>query len=302
MTWRAKFSAGGLIGLLFVGLLVALDVWLLDQLLNEHIRAQQISFLTFVLAFGVIISAPAVILLAYQTLSCVTLRYYLDRNGVVVRWAGTELAVPIRDIQRVLSGQHLGNTVVRRRGLRWPGHERGYGMVPGVGRTRFLATQAVTGQLFLVTPGQAYAISPRDLDGFLKAFEVRQELGPNRLLDKGAQHVPWLSWRIWTDHTAWVLIGTAVIINVGLFGYLCARFPSLDLQLPLQINTVGMVDRIGTKVELFALPIIGLIVLGGNLVVGLGLYLRERAGSYLLWGAAAGVQALFWLAAFSIVP
>jgi hypothetical protein len=54
--------------------------------------------------------------------------------------------------------------------------------------------------------------------------------------------------------------------------------------------------------ELFALPIIGLIVLGGNLVLGLGLYLRERAGSYLLWGAAAAVQALFWLAAFSIVP
>jgi hypothetical protein len=32
------------------------------------------------------------------------------------------------------------------------------------------------------------------------------------------------------------------------------------------------------------------------------LYRRERAGSYLLWGAAAAVQALFWLAAVSIIP
>lgn len=302
MTWRAKFSVGGLIGVLFVGLILTLDIWLLDQLLNEHIRVQQISFLTFVLGVAVLISVPLLLVLAYQTLSCLTLRYYLDRNGVVVRWAGTELAVPIREIQRILSGQRLGNTVVRRRGLRWPGHERGDGMVPGLGRTRFLATQSVSDQLFLVTAGQAFAISPSDPDGFVKAFEVRGELGPNRLLEKGAQHVPWLSWRIWTDYTAWVLIGAAILINVGLFGYLCARFPSLDFQLPLHFNTLGMVDRIGTKMELFTLPIIGLIVLGGNLVLGMGLYLRERAGSYLLWGAAAAVQALFWLAAFSIVP
>jgi hypothetical protein len=302
LTWRAKFSVGGLLGLLFVGLLLSFDVWLLDQLLNDHIRAQQISFLTFVLGIVLLASVPMLLVLAYHTLSCLTLRYYLDRNGVVVRWAGTELAVPIRDIQRILSGEHLGNTVVRRRGLRWPGNERGHGMVPGVGRTRFLATQSVSGQLFLVTPGQAFAISPSDPDGFLKAFGVRRELGPNRLLERGEQYVPWLSWQIWTDHTAWVLIGSAVIINVGLFGYLCARFPGLDFQLPLHFNTLGMVDRIGTKMELFALPIIGLIVLGGNLVLGLGLYIRERAGSYLLWGAAAAVQALFWLATFSIVP
>jgi hypothetical protein len=302
LTWRAKFSVGGPIGFAFVGLILVLDVWLLDQLLNEHIQVEQISLLTFVLAVAVLLSVPAVLFLAYQALSCLTLRYHLDRNGVVVRWAGTELAVPIRDIQRVLPGQNLGDTVLRRRGLRWPGHERGDGMVPGVGRTRFLATKPVRGQVFLLTPGQAYAISPRDPSAFLKAFEVRRELGPNRLLESGAQHVHWLSWRIWTDQTAWVLIGAATIINIGLFGYLCARFPGLDLQLPLHFNTLGMVDRIGNKMELFALPIIGLIVLGGNFVLGLGLYLRERAGSYLLWGAAAAVQSLFWLAAFSIVP
>ena len=72
--------------------------------------------------------------------------------------------------------------------------------------------------------------------------------------------------------------------------------------MPLHFNSLGLADRIGTKVELFALPIIGLIILGTNLVLGLVLYRRERAGSYLLWGAAAAAQALFWLATFSIVP
>jgi len=75
----------------------------------------------------------------------------------------------------------------------------------------------------------------------------------------------------------------------------------LDLQLPLHFNSLGQADRIGTKTELFALPIIGLIILVTNLVLGLGLYRREKAGSYLLWGAAAAAQTLFWLATFSIV-
>jgi len=71
--------------------------------------------------------------------------------------------------------------------------------------------------------------------------------------------------------------------------------------LPLHFNSLGQVDRIGTKTELFALPIIGVIILGTNSLLGLLLYRREQAGAYLLWGAAAGAQALFWLATLSIV-
>jgi hypothetical protein len=63
-----------------------------------------------------------------------------------------------------------------------------------------------------------------------------------------------------------------------------------------------MADRIGTKAELFARPIIGLIILVTNSALGLLLYSRERAGAYLLWGGAAVVQALFWLAVLSIGP
>jgi hypothetical protein len=175
-------------------------------------------------------------------------------------------------------------------------------LVPGIGRTRFLATRPLAEQLLLVTPGQAFAISPDDPDGFKDSFESRQKLGPNRLLEQTVRRARWLTLPLWTDQTAWVLLGAAVVVNLGLFGYLCLRFPGLDFQLPLHFNSMGQADRISTKIELFALPIIGLITLGTNLGLGLLLYWRERAGSYLLWGAAAAVQALFWLAAFSIVP
>lgn len=289
-------------GLLFVGLGVAVDAWLVNWLLNHQIRVEQISFLTFLAGIVVLLSLPLLLLLVYQTWSWLTLHYRLDRNGVLVRWAGSEQVIPIRDIQRIVPGRDLGQTVIRRRGLHWPGHERGEGMVPGIGRTRFLATRPPVEQLLLVTPGRAFAISPRDPEGFLKAFEARRELGPNRLLEGKQRRAGWLTWQFWTDRTARLLLGAALAINLGLFGHVCARFPGLDLQLPLHFDSLGQVDRIGGRMELFALPIIGLIVLGTNLVLGLALYKRERAGSYLLWGAAAAVQTLFWLAAFSIMP
>lgn len=302
MTWRAKLSVGVPLGLLFMIAIVALDIWLVDLLLNDHIRPQQISFLSFVVVMLVLVSVPLLLVLVYQTIGCLTLRYQLDRNGVLIRWGGSTRIVPIRDIQRVIRGEPLGSTVVRRRGLRWPGHERGAGSVPGIGRTVFLATRPLRHQLLLITPGEAVGISPRDPDGFLKAFERRRELGPNRLLERGVQQAGWLTWSLWTDQNAWALIGVAVFINAGLFGYLAARFPGLDLQLPLHFNSLGEADRIGLRMELFTLPIISLIILGTNLVLGLILYRGERAGSYLLWGAAAAAGALFWLAAFSIVP
>jgi len=302
LTWRAKISLGVPLGLLFIGLVVALDVWLLDRLINDSIRAQQINLLSFLILLAVLLSAPLLILLILQTIGCLTLRYHLDRNGLVVRWLGTQQCIPIRDIQRIVPGHHFGGTIVRRRGVRWPGHERGAGMVPGIGRTRFLATRSLRDQLLLVAPGEAYGISPRDPEGFIQAYEARRELGPNRLLDRNLDRGRLLTWPLWTDHTAWVLLGVAVIINLALFGYLGSRYPTLDLQLPLHFDNQGLVDRIGTRMELFTLPVIGLIILGTNTVLGVALYRRERAGSYLLWGAAAATQALFWLAVFSIGP
>ena len=290
------------LGLLFVGLLIALDAWILNQLVNLHIQSRQLGFLSFLLGLLVVLSVPVLVLLVCEVFGAVTLRYHLDRNGVAVRWAGNERIIPIRDIQRIVPGNDVESAIVHRRGVRWPGHQRGEGMVPTIGRTRFLATRPLAEQLLLVMPGLAVAISPLDVDGFLAAFEARRKLGPNRMLEQELRQARWLSWPLWGDRNARVLLGVAAILNAGLFGYVSARFPTLDPQLPLHFNRLGFADRIGTKVELFALPIIALIILGTNLVLGLLLYRRERAGSYLLWGAAAAAQVLFWLATFSILP
>lgn len=301
MTWRARYSVGVPLGLIFMAMLATVDGWFMDRLINHTIRLQQITFLSFLMGLVVVASLPLLAILAYQTASCLTLRYTLDRNGLFIRWVGNALTIPIGDIQRLIPGRRLGGPVVRRRGLRWPGHERGEGSVPGIGRVQFLATWPLMSQILVITAGQTLAISPRDPAAFMEAFQARKELGPNRLLEPLVESARWLTWPLWVDRVAGVLLGAAVFVNLGLFAYLCARFPRLDVQLPLHFTSQGQADRIGTKGELFALPIIGLIILGTNLVLGLFLYRRERAGAYLLWGAAAAAQLLFWLATISIV-
>ncbi|MFC2031697.1 PH domain-containing protein, partial [Chloroflexota bacterium] len=282
--------------------ILALDALVLNLLLERHIRPQHISFLTFLLGMIVVFSLPVLAVLVYQTVSGLTLRYRLNRNGITIHWGGNALIIPIRAIERVVSGHEIANDITRRRGVRWPGHQWGEGAVPGIGRTQFLASRPLMDQLLLVMPGQAIGISPRDADGFVDAFASRQKLGPNRLLTQELRSASWLSWSLWNDRVARTLLIAAAVINLCLFGYICARFPNLDPQLPLHFNILGQADRIGVKIELFSLPIIGLIILVTNLVLGLFIYGRERAGSYLLWGAAATVQVLLWLAAFSILP
>lgn len=301
MTLRARLSAGVPLGLLLIGLVLGIDAWLLRWLIVQQIRPQQFTFLTFLVGLLVLASVPLLVVLVYHSLSCLTLRYHLDRDGVTIRWLGGRQVVPIRDIHRVLPGSQLGGPVVRRRGVRWPGHERGEGAIPGVGQTLFLATRSLQSQLLLITPGKALAISPTRPEDFVTGLAARQELGPNRMLEPERWRAPWLTWSLWKDRTAGLVLGAATAINLGLFAYLCARFPRLDEQLPLHYNSQGLADRIGTKADLFALPIIGLIILGTNLVLGLLLYRKERAGSYLLWGAAAVAQALVWLALMGMV-
>ncbi|MBN1658926.1 MAG: DUF1648 domain-containing protein [Anaerolineae bacterium] len=336
MTYRARFSCGGPLGLLYAVVLVGLDAWLIHWLVNRAIRLQEINLGAFLVGLVVLATLPLLVVVVYHTWSWLTLRYHLDRNGLTIQWAGSEQHIPIRDIQRIIPGVQLarrdkpttsaatnslsriyrsiisrlatrrsvGNLsdVLHRRGIHWPGHERGVGLVPGIGRTRFFATRPLAEQLLVIVPGTAFAISPPSLAEFVHSFEARRALGPNMLVERTLHRARWFTWSVWRDRTAWTLLGAAVLINLVLFGYLSARFPGLDFQLPLHFNSFGQVDRIGAKIELFTLPIIGLIILGTNLALGLLLYRRERAGSYLLWGASAAAQGLFWLATFSLIP
>ena len=96
-------------------------------------------------------------------------------------------------------------------------------------------------------------------------------------------------------------MATGIVLNLALFGLLLFRYPSLPNLLPLHYDITGAVDRISPRGDVFALPIIGLITLLTNDVLGILLYRRERVMSYMAWSGAALVQIFFLLALWNTV-
>ena len=86
-----------------------------------------------------------------------------------------------------------------------------------------------------------------------------------------------------------------------MFGYTCLRFPELAPRVALHFDALGAPDRFGPRLQVFLLPLIGLMALGANVVIGVPMYLRDRVGAYLLWGGALVVQVLAWIAALGIL-
>jgi hypothetical protein len=280
---------------LLVGALLILITLLLDAFWVWQIIRWPITFLSFVQSALVILSLPWLGLLIYWLYGLATLRYHLDRNRLYIRWGVEKRVIPLPEIGRVTLGGRLVSPL-QYRGAWWPGYRAGRGNVRAVGQTAFYATTSLDRMLFLETPASIAAISPPDPEIFLQELERRREIGPTRQLEPSTRRPAFFRWAFWKDRVALGLLGLGALTLAALFGRLCWGYASLPQRLALHFDAQGQVDRIGRRSDLFALPIVGLIVLAVNLVLGLLLYRRERTGAYLLWGSAIAVHALLWLA------
>jgi len=275
MVFKPRRSTGVL-----VGVAIILSILVLDALLLSYLRWGQISLVFFIFALLVILSLPLLALLGYLVYGLFNLRYQLHRDALTIVWGATQQIIPLGNIQEVVRGEDLGKEI-KVRGISWPGYLVGRGQIEGIGRALFYATGPVAGQLLVVTPTRTYGISPADPDGFLDAFEIRQHMGPIQLLSYEHRQLDFLSWPIWRDRLAHLLLALGSGVNLILFAHLCWRYPS--------------------RAEMFKLPAIGLVVLIVNSGLGILIHRRQRVGAYLLWGGTIAVQLLCWLAALNII-
>jgi hypothetical protein len=177
----------------------------------------------------------------------------------------------------------------------------GYGRVPGIGASLFYATAPPKRQVFVVTPGLAYGISPADRDGFLRALQRRMEMGPTQAVELASKRPGFISWPIWRDALGLALLGAGLLAFLALIGWLAFRFPTLPHLVPLHFNEAGKPDRFGASVNIFTIPFIGLLVYLFNGAIGWLIRGRERVASYLLWGGAVLVQVLAWAAVIGVL-
>lgn len=243
--------------------------------------------------------AAAAIALAflYWTAAVAMLAYEVDDHAVTIRWGFRQIVVPLTNIQRMVPGRTL--TVASVSGISWWGCHVGVATVERIGRTLFFSTHNTAEDLlYVVTPGEAYALAVTDQAAFAEEVQARVSLGP-AIGTMGVQashptHVARLT--ILRDRVGLGALAVAALGCAALAGYVFTNYPGLPAIVELNFPEFGEIVRIGDKSELLRIAYVGAGILAVNTVLGILLHSWERAaGVWLL--LSAGMLQLVLLAA-----
>jgi hypothetical protein len=295
MEWHTDKRLGTLFG---IAILITLLVF--DTGVFLYLRIRPVSLLTFLGGLTIVLSLAGMGVVIYWLIGLRRSGYALDRNQLTIFWGATRYSVPTRLIEQIIPGDSVSSRI-RFSGGRWPGLWVGSGHVPEIGLTLFNASAPLDQQLFVITDLTAYAISPADREGFVQAFEARKAMGPTQDVLQESIRPAFFDWPLWSDRLARGLTIGAGALCAALFAYVCLKYPNLPASIPLHFDVAGVADRFGGPADVFILPLISLLAVSVNTLVGVPLYLRERVAAYVLWGGAILAQALVWVATVTLL-
>ncbi len=291
MEFRPTRTAGAVIGGAMSALALALALALTARGLTQPIGLGPVALYaaaTALLALGAAF--------AYWTYGCATLRYVVDRNGLVIRCGDVSQTVPMAKIERIVPGREASSPKFS--GLSWFGYHVGRGRAEGIGETIFYSTHVSPSELlYIVTPEVAYAISVKDEVVFADAIQSQQRLGSLIAMPQGVRRTALAAQTFWSDRVAQVLTLTAVAGFFGMFAYVFREYPDLPQSLELPFPALSGVIRVGSKEELLKLPLAGVSLLAINLALGFALHSWERMVGYMLFAGALAAQAVLVSAA-----
>ncbi len=231
-------------------------------------------------------------LFGYWTYSCLTMKYFLDRNGLTIHWGDIRQLIPLDRIEKLVPGRELPAPKVT--GVSWLGHHVGHGPVEGLGDTIFYATHGSHEELlYVVTAEQTYAISVADEVQFAEELQGQQNLGQVVSLPQVTERHSISALPFWRDPLAQVLAVAAMAGFAVMVGYVFQQYPGLPESIPFPFAAQGF----GDKSELLSIPITGLGLLAISLTLGFLLHAVDRAVGYLLFLAGLGTQIVLLSAA-----
>ncbi|MCL4458853.1 MAG: PH domain-containing protein [Chloroflexi bacterium] len=307
--WRPSLLKGGLLLFGSILLILASGAFLALLLLTNPV-----SLLSFFLGLGIISFFALLILHAYWLYGLVSLRYTLGEDALTISWMKQREVIPLASVVAVVPGDSLR---LLARPIHWPGYhvahlpldleDKQRGLLPeNLKATAFYATSLNLRAMVLVaTTSRYYVLTPQDRNGFLN--KIRAALvRTGRKASSAAVHPltirpSFYGLPFWTDQVVLIILGIAVLLNAFLFAYVTFKYPTLPPLLPLHYNSLGEVDIIGRRVEVFRMPAIGAAVLLADALLGLLLHAKERLAAYLLLSTAVLVQLLFAVAIVTIV-
>lgn len=295
MTWRPPKALGLCVGLVFVLTLAAVDFYLIRSM-----QGQPIGLNLFFMALLFTVSLPLFALWVYWYLGLITLRYQLDRNGLVITSLGYRYTIPMGAIREVRSGADVA-VAQGFRGIGWPGYLKGSMRLAKLGTVLIHSTQPLHRQLLVVTDMGCHGISPARSEAFRQDFERRSTLGPMRELSAEELHLNLAGLAVWQDRVFWAIIALAALVDLLSFGWMAARYAGLPQSIPLHVVGSGEVARIASKASLLIVPALGSMATLVNGLLGFALHSRERVGAYLLLIAVVLVHLVTVLALFRVL-
>lgn len=255
-----------------------------------------VSFTQFLayLGAGVLIVLAAIF--GFWAYGCFSLRYVMDRTGLTVAWGPVKHFVAIDRITALTHGR--GEQKLTTGGLGWWGYHIGCGHVEGFGDVLFFSTHRAPEELVYVqTAAATYGLSPADPVRFIA--EAQRFLQAGKPERRAAVHRdPVAAHPIWADHTGQILGAAGVILNVALWGFVCAIYPSLSNEITMEFPPIGDIATLHSRAGILKIPATASAILALNLFAGLVFEWKERAAAYLLLSGAIVFQAVFWVAAF----
>jgi Bacterial PH domain len=294
--WRTDIVRGLTIGIVLILFIFAVDIGLVWMVVDR----QAIDLGTFAAGLAILASMGLLALIAYWMYGLADSGYFLDRNQLIIHWGPNEQVIPARTITRVLAGDELPGPV-RIAGGTWPGHYFGHGDAAELGPVLFFATVPPRKQVYIVTPGLTYGISPADRLEFLEALRRRLEMGPTQAVEPSSRRPAFLSWGIWRDRLGLGLFGGGLVAALLLTAVLSIASPLLPPEVALHFDASGAPGQLDPRADIFIIPLIGYLALVVNGALGWLIRRYERVASLLLWGGALLVQILAWVAALGVL-
>jgi hypothetical protein len=230
------------------------------------------------------------------TYSLATLRYTIGDDALVIVWGFRRIVVPIQNIQRMVPGRTLDEPDVE--GLNWWGCHVGAADVPRIGYTLFYSTHSSPDELlYVVTDGEAYALTVLDQASFAEEVQARAALGPVLGATQRASATGLAALPFWRDRVALMAAALSILACAGLVGYVFTSYPGLPQVVQFEFPDLGGIVRIGNKAELLRIAYLGAGILATNVVLGVLVHARERAAGLWLFVSAGMIQVVLLSAA-----
>lgn len=282
-------------GLVAIGWLL-----LIDGLLIAWAMQRPTDWLRFTLILLAILSIPVIAYVGYRTWAAFSLEYWVDRNGLQIRWAYRRRVVPLQSIQRIIEGGIEESS--RPQWYEWPLPGLRRAQVLGLAHLHLYTTRPLQESLLLDTGAAVLAISPQWQARFLEHLQESYRLGPVTLVNEEEASDLSPSW-LENRTVSLVLLTLGLIGVLALFGNLMIHYPTLPNLLTFRYNSEGLPEVVREKNSLFILPAIGLLTWLTNGLWGLWMVLRNQpTGAYMLWGGAIVVEIFSLLALNSLLP